>query len=393
MADSSRTQMYYSSEATWGAALTAGNDTLQTLRFTGESLSYNLGTTKSVEIRSDRQTADLIQNSAEAGGDINFELSYSTYDDFLKAALYSAGWSTTIAISSATIAASETGNVFTSTDAAFATGNVNAGQWIEVRGFTDTASNINGYHLVTAVVETQITVASTLGSEALGDTVTIGGSYLRNGTTESSFFLEKAHSDITQFFKYSGMVPNVLNLSVAADSIVTGSFSFTGKAEALAQATGGDGSPTAATTTAVMNAVANVGQIMEGSTLSAISASLFIQSIDFSLTNNIRPIRAIGSLPAVDLGVGSLDLTGTMNTYFLDNTLFDKFLANTDTGLSFKIEDTAGNAYIFTFHRVKFSSDTVDAGGIDQDVMENIGFTSLRHATYNCMIQVDKFAA
>lgn len=82
-----------------------------------------------------------------------------------------------------------------------------------------------------------------------------------------------------------------------------------------------------------------------------------------------------------------------MNTYFLDNALFDKFLANTNTGLSFKIEDTAGNAYIFTFHQIKFSSDTVDSSGIDQDVMENIGWTALRDPTYNCMIQIDKFAA
>jgi len=192
------------------------------------------------------------------------------------------------------------------------------------------------------------------------------------------------------------MVPNTLSLSIAADAIVTGTFGFIGKDEALAQSTVGGGTEPA-TTTDVMNAVANVGQIMKGASLSAWSATVFIQSIDFTLTNNVRGIRAIGSLAAKDLGVGVCDITGTINTYFADDTLYDVFAGNTATGLSFKIEDGAGdgagNAYIITFHSVKFTSDAVDASGQDQDVMENLGWQALRDATYDCTIQIDRFTA
>lgn len=59
----------------------------QDLRFTGESLNFSLQTEESQEIRADRLTADLIQVGAEASGDIQFELSYGTFDKLMAAAL------------------------------------------------------------------------------------------------------------------------------------------------------------------------------------------------------------------------------------------------------------------------------------------------------------------
>ncbi len=57
------------------------------IRFTGESLDFTISTETSKEIRADRQIADLVQTGAETAGDIQFELSYGTYDEFLAAAL------------------------------------------------------------------------------------------------------------------------------------------------------------------------------------------------------------------------------------------------------------------------------------------------------------------
>ena len=49
----------------------------------------------------------------------------------------------------------------------------------------------------------------------------------------------------------------------------------------------------AATTNDVMNAVANVGNIMEGSTLSLVSG-VYFQELSFTLANNVRGLTAIG---------------------------------------------------------------------------------------------------
>lgn len=80
--------------AAWGAATLASgaNSTVtewEPIRFTGESLNFNIENTKTNEIRPDRTETDLIQTSAAGGGDINFEMSYGTFRDWLQAVLCS----------------------------------------------------------------------------------------------------------------------------------------------------------------------------------------------------------------------------------------------------------------------------------------------------------------
>lgn len=76
----------------WGAATLGGGAAgtpLTQIRYTGESLNYNIENTQSEEIRPDRVESDLIQTSAQAGGDINFELSYNSFREFLASVLCS----------------------------------------------------------------------------------------------------------------------------------------------------------------------------------------------------------------------------------------------------------------------------------------------------------------
>jgi hypothetical protein len=306
----------------------------------------------------------------------------------------SAGWSTAVNVTAATdIAAVTSGNKYTSSTTDFTTKHISAGQWVKVSGFA-TAAN-NGYKLVTAVAANQLTVAvgdGALVSESATPAITIKGTMIRNGTTETSFTLERYHSDITQFFSYTGMVPDKMSMSLKAGDFLTGSFDFKGKQETLAQATVGTGTANAATTTTVMNAVNNVAHIMEGATL-ATPSGVYFQSLDYSVANNLRGLTAIGSLGAVDVGYGRCDVTGNVNAYFVDEALYDKYIANTSSALSYRVADGAGNSYIFTFHNVKFSSAKANAGGNNQDVMVNLGWTAIRNSTYNCTIQIDKFAA
>lgn len=72
-------------ETAFGTTPTTGTST--DLRFTGESLNFAIQTETSSEIRPDRQIADLVQVGAETSGDINFELSYGSFDDLIASAL------------------------------------------------------------------------------------------------------------------------------------------------------------------------------------------------------------------------------------------------------------------------------------------------------------------
>jgi hypothetical protein len=388
-ADSNRTGLAYVKEVAWG---TNPATTMADLRWTGESFSYNLTKTKSTEIRSDRQSTDLILTGAECSGGFNFELSYSDFDEFMTGALWSAGWST----------ASTIGDV--ATDIGFDVGgriyreagtfsSLTTGQWIEVSGAT--AATNNGYFRITSTASTGLEVVPAVSTMATGDPVVIKGSYIRNGTTESSYTFERSHGDVAQYFDFTGMVANTLNLTVSADAIVTGSLDFIGKGSTLVQATGGTGSNTAAGTYDVISASSNVGDVFEGAfaSLATIDSDLYVQEISFTVANNVRGLRAIANVANVDIGVGACDVSGSINVYFIDSTMYDKFIASSGSGLSFVIEDASGNAYIFTFPNVEFSTDAINTSGQNQDVMENIGWEALRDSNTDCTIQIDKFAA
>jgi len=386
MSDSNRVQMRYVEEDTWGT--TPATRDLQELRIVSESLKHTIENVTSNEIRDDRQTTDLIQTGSSAGGDVAFELSYDSYNDFLEGALWS-DWSADLAISATTIAAAATG--FTDSGAGF--GSVVAGEWIKVAGFTGSSGENEGYYLVTAAAAGTLTTSPVPPSiEAVGATVTVKGSYIRNGTTEHSYSIERKMSELSPLvhFPYSGMVVNTFNVEATSKAVLTGAFGLVGEEGSVSADAMSSGAITAAETTTPFNANANVANVLENDT--AVSSCL-VKGIGFSLNNNVRGLDAMGTTGNCDIGVGQIDLTGTFTAYFKNKDLYQKYLDGTESATSFRLTDADGNVYIFTFHRIKFSDDAPAASGSNTDTIDNLTWTALRHTTYDCMIQIDKFAA
>lgn len=392
--DSNRTALHFKEETTWG---TAASGTYQTLRFTSESFAYNITNVTSTEIRNDRQITDLIQTDADVTGGFNFEFSYSTFGDLLEGALWS-DWSTQLAISALGIGIDVGGTLTAGTGATDDSANfslVTVGQWIELRGSSNATNN--GYYQVTAKADYEtLTIAPVPdGTVASGtDTITIAGSYLRNGTTEHSYTFIREHGGLgspsTQYFTFLGAVCNSFSLSVQSGSILTGSFDFIGKNASLSSLSTDAAGAAGVTTTSVLNAVVNVAEVREaGSDV----ADCLVQGLDISVANNVRGLKSIANLGNCDIGVGKCDITGTLNAFFKDNSLYDKYLAGIASSISFKVEDTVGNAYIFDMARIEFESDAVNSGGQDQDVMEAVGFRAYRDPTYGYTLQVCKFDA
>jgi len=385
MSDSNRTGIYYIEEVTWGETPASA---LQELRITGESLGFVIDHMVSGEIRDDRQITDLVQTGAECNGGFNFELSYGTFDELFEGALWNS-WSTTVAVDGSDISVTAATSTYASAAIEdFVADGIVVGQWLKFGGFTN--SENNGIKKVTSVTTLTVVVDDAgLVDESAPASATLDGAYLRNGTEEHSYSIERKHADITEFFGFLGMVVNTLELTIAANAAVTGTIEFQGKSASLAQSTIGTGGPTDATTTEVFNALSNVGSIEEGGS----ALSLMIQEITISIANNVRGIPAVGTLGAADIGVGKCDITGTLNVMFADDTLYDKYLANTATSLSFQLTDAAGNVYIFTIPNIKFESDQPNAEGQDSDVVENITWRAMRDSTTDCMIQIDRIAA
>lgn len=387
MSDSSRTQLAYTNEVTWGTIPAVAFDSL---RFTGESLNFNIANITSNEIRSDRQITDLVQVDAEVSGGFNFELSYGTYDDFLLGALFDDAWDGAVAVSGSDIDASATDDSYNRAAGSFITDGVLAGQWINVAGFTEAANN--GYVKVLTVTALKITVDKTLTTEAAGDAITMeNDGMIRNGVTENSFVLEKFFSDKTQYMAFSGCVVSQMTLNFVTGDFLAGTFEFLGKSMARAGATAGSGAYGAASTTTPMNAVVNVKSVIEGGT--EVVSPKAVNQLTVTLNNNLRGLKAIGFLGNFDIGHGRSNIGGTMQMYFEDGAEVDKFIAGTETSLELRVADAAGNGYVISFPRIKFVSQEVNAGAIDQDVFLDMEWQAIREPTNDYTVQIDRFAA
>jgi hypothetical protein len=370
IATTSRTQLRRIPEVTFGTTPVAGNS--WNLRVTGESFNFDVKKEASKELREDRQIGYVVPVSAGATGGFNFHLNYGEYDPEMESTLQNP-WSvfgvngvgatftadftaTTITASIATSGASlftllQRGQWFR----LVAPSSANDGKLLRVSSSVAPTSTV-----ITLDAATPAVVAS---SVALCQVQT---SRLTNGVTQTSLSYEKSFPDATQFFVFRGMTPGKMTLNFVAAALTDGSFEFMGKNSTRAATTFMPGSPVASRTFEIMNGATGVGQLYEAGV--ALTGT-FIKSLNLTVDNVQRSQEAIGNFGYIGIGSGTLDVKATMEVYFADGALYDKFIANTYTSLTVGSTDPSGNGYILTLPRVNLMSAKVVAGAKDQDLM------------------------
>ena len=143
-AESNRAVIRYIAEddACWGVTPTSGRT--REMRITSSSLAANKETVISNELRADRMIPDVVEVARSSGGDINFEFSAGSMDDFMQAFLLGA-WTRTMTFDKFS------GTAVSITDAGAATrvditgGDFRdyfaVGQRVKTEGFTNPANN------------------------------------------------------------------------------------------------------------------------------------------------------------------------------------------------------------------------------------------------------------
>lgn len=385
LASSSLTAIRYVPEATFGVTPTTGS---KALRFTGESLEFSAQSESSKEIRPDRQTTDLIRTGVSAGGDINFEMSYKEYDPLIEAALQGTyafygtdGLGSTLTLDLDSVAHTLTADIAPTGSSAFTA--LVKGQWFKLSAPGDAADGtFLKVSMTVAPTSTVITLdASTplpgAGVRAAVADCTLTSSLLTNGTLQRTFSIEKAFTDVGQHFNFRGMAASKMALNFSSAAIATGSFSFMGK-DAQRGNTTFHGAVTASQTDDVVNTVSGVGNVLEdGVALS----NTFIKSLNFTVDNNIRGQQAIGVLGNAGIASGSVAISGQVEIYLADGTIYDKFLNQIATSLQWTWKDVANQGYALILPKVKYGDAKVSAGSINQDVMLSIPFTALMDTT------------
>lgn len=374
-ADSNRGRLSYKVESTYD---TNPGGNFQILRATQTDFTTTKETVASNEIRSTRDVANLAMTGGATNGSFNFELSgLGSFDPLIEAALCGTyGTATNV-----------TNVAVTLTTTFGATGidtNIAIGQWVLAYGFTNAANN--GWHRVTAKATGTIVVASTLVNETAAAGKGVKAKTIKNGTVKRSYAIEQAYLDIGDYFLYSGQRVGTMSLEATAGQLVTGSFGFMG-ASTLAATSTYAGTPVAATNSQIINATSNVGAVLEASTFTPLTTG--IQGFSLNLDNSLRAQMAMGSRYPKNIGYGRQVITGSINAYFYDLTMYQKFLDHTATTLVLSFADGAGGGLRIQLPKVYFTADAHSLGGIDQDVMEQVEFAAVYDPTADAQIIMD----
>ena len=219
-------------------------------------------------------------------------------------------------------------------------------------------------------------------------------SYIKNDVKTKSFTMLQSfldHSPVThQLFK--GMRIGTMNMELRSKQIVT----FT----VNAQGTGGEitdvsnagltnSSILPATTDVIINSSSNVAELREGG--SKIASPNYVTGMTVGINNNPRNDDAVGYETAINIGGGTFQLTGTLNTYFGSKAMVEKVIKNTKTSLMLNFKDNDGQRIVWDMPLVKYSAGSPSVSGKNAADTADLGYTALKHPEYGFTLSVAKF--
>jgi len=377
LAETNRVQIRYSTESAWGE--TPATPATTELRITSEGLAHSKETLLSEELRTDRQRTALLETGLSADGDIAFELSHGSLETFYANAMRNTLSSATVALASCTVTASTISGPAGTDFVA----NFTAGQFVKMK-----ASGSGSDGLVTQIATLSSTLLTCVGTTMVASVIAsaaVTGRTLTNGTSKTSFFLEGAFADITAVKYFTGMRINEMGISAQSQQIVTGVFSFMGKRGFVASTTVASTVVASANSTIPMTAAVNVTDILDADHAVGVAVAGF----DVAVNNNMRTRPQVGSKTTAEPGDGGVDVTGNLNVYFENISLYNKFINHTSTALAMKLKDTDGNYLIVSMPAVYFSSGNPAGTGQDADVFLGMDFTAIKDTTKGYTIRMD----
>lgn len=377
LASADRVQLAYVPEATFG--VTPATAAIK-LRMTGESLAFDLTKENDKEINDTAELTSSTTVGAQAGGDIKMHMQYAEYDRFFAAVLRNTwavhgtngvgtAFSGTFAATTITAAVAPVGN------AAFTT--LQKGQWFQA-GAPGNANDklLLRVSTVTAPTATVITLdPSTPAVVANGIAgCTISTSRLQNGVTQQSFTVERQVAEVSNYFAFRGQYISKFATEFASSSMTEGTFTLLGKDMVRTGASTLTGPLTDSKTYDIQNGVKGVGKLWENGAPTAGK----IKKMSFDIDSGLRAQDALGEMGLVGVGLGTFVVKGSLEVYFADGALFDKFLNDTYTSIILSTYDTAGNGYVITLPRVQLTKATVMAGSKNSDLMASFEYTAYK---------------
>lgn len=204
---------------------------------------------------------------------------------------------------------------------------------------------------------------------------------IKDGSTLHSFSFERGHSDLGAlaneegFFKWSGCVPNVLELNLEAEQIVKGSLSFIGKTETISTVSMvGANTPDPVTTTKPINATIDVASLKVNDLA---IPGFFAKSVSLSVNNGTYGESAIGVSGNAFIDPGTLQITGNLSGYFESLDFYEQYKTDGYLSLSFELKDPdSATVYKFELPKIQFTEDSFSISQ-GKRIGENISYSAL----------------
>ncbi|UYE96257.1 hypothetical protein [Vibrio phage 33Fb.4] len=212
-----------------------------------------------------------------------------------------------------------------------------------------------------------------------------------NGVATKSFtFLQSFldHNPVTHQI-FNGMRIGTMNMEMRSKQIVTFSINAQGTKGAIDETGVAGATILPASTDVVINTSSNVAELREAGR--KIEGPNYVTGVTLALNNNPRNDDAIGYESPVNIGGGTFQLTGTLNTYFGNKSLVEKVINNSTTSLLLNFKDGEGQHVVFDMPRVKYSSGSPAVSGKNAANTADLGYTALKHLDYGYTLGIQKF--
>lgn len=368
MSSSNRVQVAVIAESVYGVTPGAGNFTA--FRMTSEDLTGDPTVVESEELRSDRQRGGQIKTGMVLAGGINFQLSA---DASIQLAIEHAMMSDVVAAvtHAGTVTIATSGTELT-TSGSF-TGDVSVGDMLQLSGFSTAANN--------TIVMVSAVTSGTLDIVGEGLVDEGGGScevpsYHTIGTTKKSLSVSKNFLDLgNRSIAYTGERVSELAMTFAFGSIVTGRVGLVGNGYDI---------PTLPITNSRTITAAGSSEDLDASNgfgwllVDNADIDICLESLDFTLNNNLQAVTCVGQTVAKDQEPGSASVTFN-STMHLGTASWDTFMSakldQTPVSLAFWVGDSSQNGYGVVMDRVQLSFPDPQATG--KDALVTLGATGM----------------
>ncbi|MDH3579976.1 MAG: phage tail tube protein [Hyphomicrobiales bacterium] len=198
---------------------------------------------------------------------------------------------------------------------------------------------------------------------------------LTNARDRHAFTFEKTfETGATDVYRrYVGCLIGGMNLDITAKQIVTGNATVLGRTFASDTAIIAGATYTTAGTEAVMEAASGFAALDFG----GVSPEMTIKGMTINITNNLRPQDQVGSDDLAGIGLGQVDVSGTMSAYLEDTQVLGLLDNHTASSLSFTIGTITNEKYTFRIPKLYFSSGDALTPGNNTDVMIDMNWQAV----------------